>query len=104
VIDKGFGSNGFFAGGAVSVGVYDPYAGAGAISLTTQPAHVFGGGPSGVGTFLVSYSGLSDGSSEYVQIVRLDSPLTSPTFSHQFVNIGNIGNIEDFLGFPDAPQ
>jgi hypothetical protein len=102
VIDKGFGSNGFYDGGTASVSIFDPYAGGG-IATTTQPAHVFGAGPSGVGTFLVSYSGLTDATktNEFVQIVRMDSPLSSPTFSQQYVNIGNI---EDFLGFPDAPQ
>ena len=101
MIDNGFGSNGFFDGGAASVSVYDPYAGVGSIATSTQPAHVFGGGPSGVGTFLVSYSGLTGGGVEFVQIVRIDSPLASPTFIQQFVNIGDI---EDFVGFPDAPQ
>jgi hypothetical protein len=101
VIDKGFGSSGFYDGGTASVSVYDPYAGGGIDTATTQPAHIFGGGPSGVGTFLVSYSGLSDGSDEYVQIVRIDSPLTSLAFSQQYVNIGNI---EGSSGFPDAPQ
>ena len=100
VIDKGVGGNGFYNGGAVAVSIFDPYAGGGTVA-TTQSAHVFGDGPSGVGTFLVSYSGLSDGTDEYVQIVRIDSPLTSPTFSQQYVNIGDI---EDFSSFPDAPQ
>lgn len=102
VIDKGAGSNGFYDGVAVLVSIYDPYAGGGEFT-TTQPAHVFGGGPSGVGTFLVSYSGLTDigTGDDYVQIVRVDSPLTSPTFSQQYVYIGNI---EDFSGFPNAPQ
>jgi hypothetical protein len=103
IIDKGAGS-GFYAGGAAGVTVHNPYATAGTIPTTTQPAHVFGAEGAGptIGTYLVSYSGLSDGADEYVQIVRVDNPLSAPTFSQQFVNVGNLET--GFPALPDAPQ
>lgn len=103
IIDKGAGS-GFYAGGPAGVTVHNPYA-TGGIATTTQPAHVFGDGGAGptTGTYLVSYSGLSDGVSEFVQIVRVDNPLSTPTFSQQFVNVGNLESFPPG-GLLDAPQ
>ncbi|MFY9609778.1 MAG: hypothetical protein WAU45_14315 [Blastocatellia bacterium] len=103
IIDKGAGS-GFYAGGPAGVTVHNPYAAAGTVATTTQPAHVFGDGGAGptTGTYLVSYSGLSDGVNEFVQIVRVDNPLGTPTFSQQFVNVGNLET--GFPALPDAPQ
>ena len=65
IVDKGAGAGGFYDGGLSSVSVHNPYAAAG-IATTTMPALVHGvggvGGPgSTVGTFLVSYSGLTFG-------------------------------------------
>lgn len=107
IVDKGLGSGGFYDGGSASVTQYDPYSAVGLPqwAQTTQPAHMFGTGPSGVGTFLVSYGGLTEappGSTEFVQIIRVDNPLT-PSFSHQFVNVGDIENAAAFP-LPDAPQ
>jgi hypothetical protein len=103
IIGKG-ASGGFYDGGAASVAVHDPYASAGIIT-TTQPAHVFGDGGAGlgIGTYLVSYSGITDTVDNYVQIVRVDNPLTAPTFSQQFVNIGNIESFPQGV-LLDAPQ
>jgi len=103
IINKGLGSGGFYDGGTASVNVYNPYAGGGT-ATTTQPTHIFGSNfPSSVGTFLVSYSGLTSGGNEFVQVVRVDNPLGSPTFSPQYVNIGNIEG-PSFPALPDAPQ
>ncbi len=100
VVDKGV-SGGFYDDMAASFGVFNPYGGAGA-ATTTQPAHVFGSVPAGVGTFLASYSGLTGGGTEFVQVVRMDDPLGSPTFTQQFLALGDI---EPLLGgLPDAPQ
>ncbi len=88
VINKGL-SGGFYSGGPASVSVLDPYAGVGSVATTTQPAHVFGTAPAGQGTYLVSYSGLTDNTNEYVQHVRIDNPLGSPTFTQGFVNLGD---------------
>ncbi|MCP3957942.1 MAG: hypothetical protein GY719_08830 [bacterium] len=108
IIDKGT-TGGFYdcPGGTPSFSVFDPYTCMDCIATTTQPAHVFGTAPAGVGTLLVSYSGLTDFGTleEFFQIVQVDDPLTSPTFSQQFVGLGSI---EDLPGsFPpllDAPQ
>lgn len=101
VIDKGSGSGGFYDGGVVSATILDPYAGGG-VETTTQPAHVFGTAPPGVGTFLVSYSGITNGVTEAVQVVRVDDPLGSPTFTQEFVDVGDL---EDLLApLPPAPQ
>lgn len=90
-----------YAGGAGTFTVHDPYAGGGS-ATTAQPAHIYGTPPAGAtGTFLVSYSGLSDGTNEYLQVVRVDNPLTAPTFSQQYINIGNI---DTAAAFPNAPQ
>ena len=101
IIDKG-ALGGFYAGGSAGVTVHNPYAAG--IATTTQPAHVFGAGGAGptTGTYLVSYSGLSDGVNEYVQIVRVDNPLGATTFAQQFVIVGNLET--GFPGLPDAPQ
>ena len=90
-----------YAGGVGTFTVQDPYAAAG-IATTTQPAHIFGTPAGATGTFLVSYSGLSDGTNEFLQVVRVDNPLTAPTFAQQFIGVGNIDNTA--VAFPNAPQ
>jgi len=96
-------TDGFYAGGVADVTIHDPYAGVGSIATTTQPAHTFGTTPAGMGTFLVSYSGIYSGSNyDEVQVVRVDNPLGIPTFTQQFISVGDI---EDVLALmPDAPQ
>jgi hypothetical protein len=112
IVDKGV-VGGFYGGGAASVGGGWDFPGlsSGGIALTHQPAHVFGAGGVGgtVGTFLVGYSSLTDGVSEYIQVIRVDDPFTSPpTFSAaEFVPLGDIENVGGPFGFPplpDAPQ
>jgi autotransporter-associated beta strand protein len=100
IMDKGT-AGGFYSGGAAAVTVHDPYAGGG-IATTTQPAYMNAAGPGSTGTFLVSYSGLTSGGIESVQVVRVDNPITAPTFSQQFVSVGDIDNTG--VGMPDAPQ
>ena len=104
IIDKFNPTGGLYGGGTSNVSLNDPYASVGT-ATTTQPAHVFNSPtamPAGVGTFLVSYSGLSAGGIEAVQVVRVDSPLTSPIFSQVYVSVGDIDNTA--TGMPDAPQ
>ena len=97
VIDK----SGFYAGlPATVVGPLDPY-GVG-VATTTQPAHTYGTPPVGMGTYLMSYSRLSDGTNEFWQTVRIDNPLGVPTFSQQFLNVGDIEPNGGAL--PLAPQ
>jgi hypothetical protein len=111
IIDKGAGTGGFYDGGTASVGKYDPYV-SGGVPTTTMPAQVYGdGGVDGpgspVGTFLVSYSGLSDGFTEYVGVITVTDPIGisgGPFFSQeQFVPVGDIEG-PAFPSLPDAPQ
>ena len=112
----------FYDGNVSGVSVNDPYANAG-LATTTMPALIHSGDDDdgddddgdddedsditgaglGIGTYLLSYSGLSDGVDEFVQVVRVDDPLGAPVFTQEFINIGNI---EDFVPgpLPDAPQ
>ena len=103
VIDKGLGSGGFYDGGSVSASELDPYAGGG-IASSTRPAQMYGDAPAGVGTFLVSYSGLHPhGSSiQSIQVVRLDDPLGAPTFTQSYLDFGDKDNL--LAALPGAPQ
>jgi hypothetical protein len=114
IIDKGVASGGFYSGGAASWNIYNPIP-VGFYGMTTMPALVFGpGGVGGVGstigTFLVGYSSLTNGGpggTELVQIIRVDNPLSSPTFTGQLVDVGDledVGGIYGFPNIPDAPQ
>jgi hypothetical protein len=101
IIDKGptyAGPN-----GSIVSSIYDPYTAVGqpTLATTTQPAHMYGPEPANVGTFLVSYSGLSDGTNEYVDVIRVDNPLGVPVFSFQQLFSGNIDNL---VAFGDALQ
>lgn len=98
----------FYAGGAPIHTLHDYYAAVpGSVATTTMPALVFGaaGASPGVGTYLASYSGLNDGISEFVQVVRVDDPTGSvggPFFKGEFVNTGTIDNIA--VALPKGPQ
>lgn len=106
IVNKGV-SGGFYGGGAATWNIYDPYSGGG-YKGTTIPAQIFGAGGVGgvgstVGTFLVFYQGLSDGTNEYIQMVRVDNPLGTPSFPlYPIINVGNIDNTA--AAFPNAPQ
>lgn len=104
IIAKGEGSGGLYdAGGSAVYAQYDPYAGVGN-AVTTQPAHVFGTpADPAIGTYLLSYSGLTDGSNEYLQAVRIDDPLSSPVFVQQYIFLGSI-EANPMSPLPDAPQ
>jgi hypothetical protein len=94
--------NPFYTGGVPVWTIHDPYAAAGS-PTTTQPSHMFGGVPAGMGTFLCSYSGLTDGVDEYVQVVQVLNPLGAVTFSQQYIDFGDIEG-PAFPALPDAPQ
>jgi hypothetical protein len=107
IVNKGV-VGGFYAGAAATVTTHDPYASAG-FAGTTMPCLVYGAGGvgTGIGTFLLSYGGLTAGElggAEFVQIVRVDSPLSSPTFVQSFLSVGDIEDIGGSLGFPDLPD
>ena len=90
----------FYSGGTATVTVHNPYPAGQA--TTYQPAHMFGTPQSNVGTFLIAYSGLSDGTNEYVNVVRVDNPLSAPTFNFQQFSLGNIDNTTG--AYNNAPQ
>jgi hypothetical protein len=97
-----FPKTGIYAGGAIGESIYDPITGISAESLTCQPAHVFGTAPTGVGTYLVGYDALTDGTNEYIQTIRVDNPLSTPSFILDFTSMGDL---EDFsMSVPEAPQ
>jgi len=96
--------SGLYAGGTSTVGKYNPFAGGGS-TTTAQPAHMFGTVPGTTGTFLVSYSGLAGGGNVYIQVVRVDNPLTTPTFNVQQIPFGTTAAIDNTASaFPGAPQ
>ncbi len=107
IVDKGI-ATGFYNGQPVSIKDYDPYA-SGGYATTTMPALVYGpnGAGTGVGTYLVSYNGLTGDNVEYIQVVTVNDPLGIPTFVLNFVSMGDIENLGGNYGFPDlidAPQ
>ena len=92
IMPKGLGTGGFYDGGAAVVNRFNQYAGSGA-ATTTQAARIIGAPPSGAtGTWLTAYSSLSDGTNEFVQIVRVDNPTGSPTFTVAQLSLGDISN------------
>lgn len=91
-----------YTGGAIAVTVHDPAGASAQQSTTMQPAHMYGTPPAGVGTFLVRYSGFSEGGDEALSIIRVDNPLGAVSFTHQFVAAGDIDNTSS--GFPGVPQ
>ena len=93
----------FYSGGVPSVNIYDPQYAAGVSYVTMQPAHTYGTMPANSGTFLVSYSGLTDNTDDYVGIILINNPLTSPAFTNQYIDIGKIDNL-NIASLPEAPQ
>jgi hypothetical protein len=108
IIDKGL-VGGFYVGGPAAWAMYDPIP-PGFFGMTMMPALRFGSGGPVNGTYLVGYSSLTNGgpgAHEFAQVVRVDNPLTVPTFTGQFVDVGDLENVGGIYGFPplpDAPQ
>ena len=97
---------------AVTDNVYDPTAGSG-LAFTDlsgyAPAQVYGASgvnANGQGTFLVGrVPSISGSANERLSVIRVDSPLSSPTFTNQFVETGDIHNNAVLnTQYPDAPQ
>ncbi len=100
-IDKGT-SGGFYAGSSATTYMHDPVTATGALDVTLQPAHMFGS-QTGVSTFIIGYSGINDGTNEYLQLIQILNPLSgSPTYNLQYVFLGDITNTS--VSLPDAPQ
>jgi hypothetical protein len=66
---------------------------------TTMPTSMWGTQPAGVGTFLVQ-TGWSDGTNEYVAVIRVDTPL-APTWNYQLVPVGDVASAS---AVPNASQ
>lgn len=103
----------FYSGGAATATRHDPVALANAgtgdtgLSATTfQPALMYGDTPGGVGTYLVSYGGVNDGTNVVLQVIRVDTPLASPTFTGYRSRWGTIAADDSApnSALPDAPQ
>ncbi|OGU72952.1 MAG: hypothetical protein A2V93_05495 [Ignavibacteria bacterium RBG_16_34_14] len=93
----------FYIGGSATVSIFDhgALAGLGDPYPTTQPAHMFGTPSSStLGTFLVS-SGWTSGSTDFLSVIRIDNPLSSPTFTNIYLSLGDI---HSGVAFSDAPQ
>ena len=106
-IDKGM-IGGLYDCDAADVHLFNPYGGTALDQQASlQPAAVAGIAPAGTGTFLIGYSGTTldtgaDGTkSEFQQVIRVDDPLGSATFTKDFVDLGNI---EDLSGAPELPN
>ena len=102
-IAKGLGTGGWYDGGTATIyGPTDPYASSGAAS-TTMPARIEGTPPAGsIGTWLTLYSGLASGGTEYIQAMRVDTPLSAtPTFT--LTQLAQ-GDIDSGAAMPGAPQ
>lgn len=91
-----------YNGGVSTWTVYDPAIVTGVPNYPMAPAQVYGVMPSGIGTYLVRYSGFSDGGIEHLSVIRVDSPLTTPVFAHQWIPVDNIDLSSDTL--PAVPQ
>ncbi|MBL4658910.1 MAG: cadherin-like domain-containing protein, partial [Alcanivoracaceae bacterium] len=101
IIDKGT-TGGFYDNNTAVVSIIDPVP-PGDFAQTQQPAHIFGiPANASFGTYLVSYSGLTDGTDEFFQVIQVDTPTGIPTISTNFVNFGNADAL--LAALADAPQ
>jgi uncharacterized repeat protein (TIGR01451 family) len=95
IVPKGLGTGGFYDGGAVVASRYNPYAtqsfGLGPLA---QPARIIGPPPAGAtGTWLTGFSNAHDASgNELIAITRIDSPLSTPTFTLSLVSLGDLSD------------
>jgi len=107
IFDKFTGAGGgLYGGGTATVSLVNPVP-VGGFEGTTQPAHIFGTAPTvpNVGTWFVYFSGLSNGSAEFLQVSRLDNPVGPGVLTLSGPFFLNLGDIDDLSGeIPDAPQ
>ena len=69
---------------------------------TLQPAHIFGAPPANMGTWLVSYSGLSNGTNEAFEFFTITDPVGTPAITRQLLFVGNIDDTAAAVA--NAPQ
>ena len=114
IVEKGEDEGGFYDNGRAQTTKHDPATETGldmfvnSIRMRSmRPAHVYGTAPEGVGTWLAMYDGRSDGTHEFVDVIRVDNPLDNPSFRLFSVNVGDLEEIRDPREFeppPEAPQ
>jgi hypothetical protein len=91
----------FYTGGVATSIVGDHITSGSGYNTTYQPTQMFGTAQTGVGTFLVAYSGLSGSGTEYVHVIRVSNSLTAPTFTGALVSLGDIDNtVGSYLNAP----
>jgi hypothetical protein len=97
--------SGLYSGGSpTSVNAYDPST-AGSVGFelfTLQPAQMYGTAPAGVGTFLMAADIVDGNNNDYLSVIQINNPLSSPTFTNTFVNLGDTNN--NAVAIPTAPQ
>jgi hypothetical protein len=91
----------FYAGQTPTIAVTNPHNGLANSGNTTQLARMAGLAPSGVGLWLVA-TGWTNGANDQVRVLRVNNSLTSPTFSEQFLSLGDVDNAA--VAIPTAPQ
>jgi cysteine-rich repeat protein len=103
VIEKGSGTGGFYDGGNASVKkVLPPQSSGDYDNLTLQPVDMVTAHPDPtVGTFFLSYNGQNDGTDRLLKVMTMTDPLSIPTLTVEFVNIGTP---DQSGGVPNAPQ
>lgn len=103
IMNKGI-TGGLYGNGPASATIYDPYSAVSTTPLHTYPAQVFGTNmPVGIGTWLVGYNGLSDGTNEFLTLIRVDNPIGSTTFALNYIDMGDL-ELSPGSVLPDAPQ
>ncbi len=90
-----------YAGTAPTVSVINPGI-VSAFNLSTMPARPAGTLGANVGTFLTSF-GLANGAgTDFMRVVRIDTPLGTPALNEQLISLGNID--AHLTAFPRAQQ
>jgi hypothetical protein len=99
--------SGFYTGGAPTSAILQDPAGAAGIggpsgAFTLQPATTYGTTPGTTGTFFVNSGWIDANNVDYLSVIRVDNPLAaSPTFTNQFISLGDIAN---GTSVPSVPQ
>ncbi|WP_457653009.1 T9SS type A sorting domain-containing protein [Rhodocaloribacter sp.] len=98
----------FYAGtfnDATDLFIYDPTTATGSPSAVTRmPAQVHSDPGGVIGTWLLGYSGFTDGTNEFYEVIRIDSPLggAGASFALTFINLGDVDATA--TAFADAEQ
>ena len=97
----------FYDGGMLVSTIHDPWTevGRGDLAGTSIPSHAFGNLPSPIGTFLIQFSGIHNGFSSFLGVIRVTNALATPAFALTFIDMGSIDVITTpSTPLPGAPQ